>query len=116
MMDQLFGAPNNERIDAAKRLKWALDQYDQPHEPIPHREELENQLIRGKLPDLSDLLPLCQQLSINLDWVFFNHGQPFRAERQDHELREMINFANQRKEFRHSLLAKFYELRALYRV
>ena len=116
MMDTLFGKPEDDISGPVKRLKWALSVNDQNKEPIHIDEEFETQLIRGRLPELNQLLNFCQSLNINLDWLFFNHGQPFRSERHDDEMREMINFANQRKEFRHSLLAKFYELKALYKV
>lgn len=116
MMDQVFGAPTEDINGPVKRLKWALSINDQQKNPLTNQEELENQLVRGRLPELKSLLHICQVLNINLDWLFFNNGQPFRSERQDDELRDMINFAKQRKEFRHSLLAKFYELKALYRL
>jgi len=116
MMNTLFGAPEDDLSGPVKRLKWALSVNEKSKKPIQFNGEFETQLIRGQLPEINNLVSCCKALNINLDWLFFNRGQPFRSERQDDDLREMINFATERKEFRHSLLAKFYELKALYRL
>ena len=116
MMDTLFGVSPDNTSGPVKRLKWVLAENEKRKTPVKIDESFETQLIRGVLPEINQLINCCSQLNINLDWLFYNRGQPYRSERQDDELREMIDFANKRKEFRHSLLAKFYELKALYKL
>lgn len=115
MMDTLFGVSPDLTSGPVKRLKWILGENEKRKNPLRIDESFETQLIRGLLPETGPLIQACAQLNVNLDWLFYNRGQPYRSERQDDELREMIDFASQRKEFRYALLAKFYELRALYK-
>ena len=115
MMEQVFGTPTSDIHGPIKRLRWVLSLNDQEKNPLPQRENIEKQLQSEKLPPLDQIISCCSRLNLNLDWLFFNRGQPFIIERKDTEFREMINFAYKRKEFRHSLLAKFYELKALYK-